>query len=210
MPIGAESPEAALTGAALHEAKRTLRAQVIAARDALDPVMRASASQSIGTRVEALPTFQSARVVLVTFPFESEWDTRPLALAALGSGKNLAVPRVNGTTRMLELHAIRNLGSHLAPGYRGIPEPLSTLPRIEAAAIDWVLVPGVAFSAKGARLGYGGGYYDRLMALLAPATPRVVGAFDAQIVSHIPAAAHDLTVDMIVTESRILTTSNQG
>ena len=206
MPIGAESPEAALSGAALHDAKRALRTQVIAARDALDPVMRASASQSIGTRVQALPTFQTAQVVLVTLPFESEWDTRPLALAALASGKNLVVPRVNGATRMLELHAIRNLDSHLTPGYRGIPEPLPALPRIEAAAIDWVLVPGVAFSAEGARLGYGGGFYDRLMTLLTPGTPRVVGAFDVQIVPHIPAAAHDLTVDMIVTESRILLT----
>ena len=207
MPIGAESPETALTGAALHEAKRALRTQVIAARDALGPAMRASASQSIGNRVQALPTFQTARVVLVTLPFESEWDTRPLALAALASGKNLVVPRVNGATRMLELHAIRNLDGHLTPGFRGIPEPLPTLPRIDAATIDWVLVPGVAFSADGARLGYGGGFYDRLMTLLSPGTPRVVGAFDAQIVPHIPAAAHDLTVDMIVTESRILRTS---
>ena len=154
--------------------------------------------------METLPSFAAARVVLVTLPFGSEWDTRPLARAALASGKTLVVPRVNGATRMLELHAIGDITADVTPGYQGIPEPLPTLPRVDAATIDWVLVPGVAFSPDGRRLGYGGGYYDRLMTLLRPAIPRVAGAFDAQIAERIPAASHDLSVDMIVTESRIL------
>jgi 5,10-methenyltetrahydrofolate synthetase len=207
MSSRAEGPETALTGAALHEAKRALRAQMIAARDALDLAYRASASRTICVRVEALSSFAMARVVFVTLPFDSEWNTRPLALAALASGKTLVVPRVNAATRMLELHAITDIAGDVKPGYRGIPEPLSTLPRIDAAAIDWVLVPGVAFSPEGRRLGYGGGYYDRLMmSTLDPTAPRIAGAFDAQIAAHIPAAAHDLGVDMIVTESRILVT----
>ncbi len=74
-------------------------------------------------------------------------------------------------------------------------------PRIEPAIIDWVLVPGVAFDAAGRRLGYGGGYYDRLLPLVPPSTPRVAGAFDLQIVPRVPAAPHDLTVDAVVTES---------
>jgi len=205
----AAHPDTALTGQALHEAKRALRTQMIATRDALDAGLRGSASRIIAARLEALPSFAAARVVLVTLPFDSEWDTRPLALAALASGKTLVVPRVNGATRMLELHAIGNIEAHVAPGYRGITEPLSILPRIDAAAIDWVLVPGVAFNAEGRRLGYGGGYYDRLMSTLKPAASRIAGAFDAQIATHIPAAAHDLCVEMIVTESRILTVPAQ-
>ena len=200
----AAKPETALTGAALHEAKRALRAQVIAVRDALDEGVRASASLRISARVEALPSFAAARVVLVTLPFASEWDTRPLARAALASGKTLVVPRVNGATRMLELHAIGDLATDVAPGYRGIPEPLPTMPRVDSEAIDWVLVPGVAFSPDGRRLGYGGGFYDRLMSTLNPTAARVAGAFDAQIVARIPAAAYDLCVERIVTESRIL------
>lgn len=210
MHTRAASPDTALTGPALHEAKRALRTQMIAARDMLDAGLRMSASRTIAARLEALPSFAAARVVLVTLPFDSEWDTRPLALAALASGKTLVVPRVNGATRMLELHAISDIEHHVAPGYRGIQEPLSTLPRIDAAAIDWVLVPGVAFSPEGRRLGYGGGYYDRLMSTLKPDTSRIAGAFDAQIVTHIPAAAHDLCVEMIVTESRILTAPANG
>ena len=89
-------------------------------------------------------------------------------------------------------------------GYRDIPEPLPALPQIATETIDWVLVPGVAFSPEGSRLGYGGGYYDRLMITLQPGVARIAGAFDAQIVAHIPAASHDLRVDLVVTESRIL------
>jgi 5-formyltetrahydrofolate cyclo-ligase len=200
----AAGTETELTGTALREAKRALRVRMIATRDALDPTYRATASRSICARVEALPSFAAARVVLVTLPFGSEWDTRPLARAALASGKTLVVPRVNGATRMLELHAIGDVTADVKPGYQGIPEPLPTLPRIDAATIDWVLVPGVAFNPDGRRLGYGGGYYDRLMILLRPATPRVAGAFDAQIAERIPAASHDLSVDLIVTESRTL------
>jgi len=196
--------ETELTGAALREAKQALRAQVIAARDALDPAYRATASRMICSRVEALPSFAAARVVLVTLPFASEWNTRPLAQSALASGKTLVVPRVNSATRMLELYAISDVYADVAPGFHDIPEPHATLPRIDAATIDWVLVPGVAFSPDGRRLGYGGGYYDRLMIMLCPATPRVAGAFDVQIAQRIPAASHDLAVEVIVTESRIL------
>jgi len=196
--------ETELSGTALREAKQALRAQVIAARDALDQAYRATASLRICARVEALPSFAAARVVLVTLPFGSEWDTRPLAQAALASGKTLVVPRVNDATRMLELHAIGDIAADVAPGFHDIPEPRSTQPRIDAETIDWVLVPGVAFSPDGRRLGYGGGYYDRLMITLRPGTPRVAGAFDAQIAQRIPAASHDLAVDLIVTESRFL------
>ena len=69
-------------------------------------------------------------------------------------------------------------------------------------AIDWVLVPGVAFDRDGRRLGYGGGYYDRLLPLLSPRAARVAGAFDLQIVDRVPAAPHDVAVDAIVTEIR--------
>ena len=202
MQPDATGPEGALTGAALHAAKRALRATMIAARDALDPAVRAAASHTIGEQLKALPSFVAARVVLVTFPFGSEWDSRPCALTVLSSGKTLVAPRVNNATRMLELHAVDDIAHQVTAGFRGIPEPLSSLPRFDATHIDWVLVPGVAFGADGRRLGYGGGFYDRLMATLAKATPCIAGAFDAQIAAHIPAAAHDLYVDRIITESR--------
>jgi 5-formyltetrahydrofolate cyclo-ligase len=194
----------ALTGPALHEAKRVVRDAVIAARDALDPQERAAAAQAIAARVGALPSFRDARCMLLTLPFRSEWDTRPLFAQALARGTTIALPRVNGQTRMLDLHGVTDIAADTAPGYRGIPEPAADLPRIDIRTVDWVLVPGVAFDASGRRLGYGGGYYDRLLALLPPGTPRIAGAYDLQVVARVPAAPHDLVVDTIATPTRML------
>jgi 5-formyltetrahydrofolate cyclo-ligase len=65
-----------------------------------------------------------------------------------------------------------------------------------------VLVPGVAFDIEGARLGYGGGFYDRLLPLLPPDAHRIAGAFDVQVIEQVPVAAHDARVHRIVTETR--------
>jgi 5-formyltetrahydrofolate cyclo-ligase len=73
---------------------------------------------------------------------------------------------------------------------------------VAPAAIDWVLVPGVAFDAAGRRLGYGGGYYDRLLPQLSPGVARVAGTLEIQLVDRVPAGPHDLPVDTIVTERR--------
>jgi len=201
---------AAPTGPALREAKRAMRIAVIEQRDALPPHERAAGSQAIAARIVALPEFAAAPSVLLTLPFRSEWDTRPLFAAALAGGKTIALPRVNAQSRMLDLHGVIDIATHTAPGYRGIPEPTVTLPRIDIGAIDWVLVPGVAFDVAGRRLGYGGGYYDRLLALLTPGTPRIAGAYDLQVVPQVPAAPHDLVVDTVATPTRMLITTGVG
>lgn len=204
----ASPPNAPLTGAALHEAKRALRAERMAARDALDPALHAQASRTIAERIAELPSFRNAGVLLITLPFRSEWDTRSLFETALAAGKTIAVPRVNHAARMLDLHAVRDVARDTAPGYRGIPEPSPTLPRVDSDAIEWVLVPGVAFDLGLRRLGYGGGFYDRLLPLLPPTAARIAGAFEVQVVDRVPASAHDLRVDALITEQRMFTASD--
>ena len=191
----------------LRDDKRTLRESLIAARDALPAAMRARASRSIADRIAALPTWRAARVVLLTLPFRSEWDARLAVRDALADGKTVAVPRVDAPARMLHALVIEDLERDVEPGYRGIPEPRADRPAIPLDRIDWVLVPGIAFDPAGKRLGYGGGYYDRLLPLLPPAAERVAGAFEAQIVERVPAARHDIGVDCIVTERRMLACS---
>jgi 5-formyltetrahydrofolate cyclo-ligase len=197
----------ALTGHALRDAKRALRERVLAVRDAMPAEQREAASLAIVQRIVAMPAFAAARCPLLTLPFRSEWDARPLIDAALVRGAVVALPRVDHHTRMLELIRVRNANVDVAPGYRGIPEPHATLPRVALHDVDWVLVPGVAFDATGRRLGYGGGYYDRLLVMLPARVPRVAGAFDCQIVDAIPHAPHDLAVDAVATPSRLLARS---
>lgn len=188
----------------LRERKRTLRDALIATRDAISPAVRAEASRAIAARITALDAYRRARVVLLTLPYRSEWDATLVARHALADGKIVAVPRVDVARRMLQPLRVRDLDVDVEAGYRGIPEPRDHCPTVSAETIEWVLVPGVAFDADGRRLGYGGGYYDRLLPLLSPEAPRVAGAFDVQLVESVPAAPHDIGVDCIATELRLV------
>ena len=190
-----------LQGAALREAKRALRQRVLAARNALSDAERAAASQAIAERFGRRADFAAARTLLVTLPFRNEWDTRALVRAALVAGKTVAAPRVDDAKRMLELYAIADLERDVVPSPQGIPEPARHCLPVARERIDFVVVPGLAFDAAGNRLGYGGGFYDRLLPLL-PGAARVAGAFDLQIVPRVPVGPNDIPIDAVVTESR--------
>ncbi len=203
MNVPSTDPAEAARGG-MRDAKRAMRARILSAREQLTVAASAQASRAICTALAARPDFQRAHAVLLTLAFGSEWDTTPLVDAALGQSKTVALPRVNPATRTLDLCAVADVLRDVAPGYRGIREPLLHCPLVDPAAIDWVLVPGLAFDLEGRRLGYGGGFYDRLLPTLAPGVPRVAAAFEVQIVDRVPASRHDLAVDAIVTELRTL------
>ncbi len=189
----------------MREAKRSLRARVLRERDALPAELRASASAAIVAALAARDDFALASTLLLTLPFGSEWDTRALIRAALERGKRVALPRVNAGSRMLDLCAVTDVVNDTAAGFRGIFEPGAHCELLPVDAIDWVLVPGVAFDVEGRRIGYGGGYYDRLLPRLPSNARRVSGAFEVQVVDQVPAAGHDLAIDALVTETRSLT-----
>jgi 5-formyltetrahydrofolate cyclo-ligase len=192
------------TADSLRDAKRALRERVLAARDSMPPEVRAAASAAIGTALARREDFATASTVLLTLPFGSEWDSMPLLLTALERGKAVVLPRVNATARTLELCRLSEPTRDVLPGYRGIPEPQSHCALIAADAIDWVLVPGVAFDPAGHRLGYGGGYYDRLLSQLRRDAARIAGGYEIQLVDCVPAGSHDVPVQALATEIRTL------
>src|SRR5215207_5092722 len=98
----------------------------------------------------------------------------------------------------------------LAAGKYRILEPrpeLRELPgkKVDVAGLDLIIVPGVAFDLRGARLGQGFGYYDRLLGRARPDTPLVALAFECLIFPHVPTQAHDVFMDRIVTEKAVHT-----
>jgi 5-formyltetrahydrofolate cyclo-ligase len=193
-----------LQGELLRDAKRALRKRVLAARGALPEAARAAASSAIAERFGRRSDFRAARAILVTLPFRNEWDSRLLVRAALDAGKTVAVPRVDSATRMLELYAITDPDRDAVSSPQGIPEPAPHCRPVSRDAIDFVVIPGIAFDREGRRLGYGGGFYDRLLPLLSRSAPLVAGAFDLQIVPQVPVGPNDIGIDAIVTESREL------
>lgn len=156
----------------------------------------------IERRDESLPT------VLTYMPFRTEADVTPVLEYGWTKGIRMVVPRVEKDQKQMAFHAI-NSYDDLETGIWGIREPKTSLPRLEhIQEITLILVPGLAFDHQGGRLGYGGGYYDRLIYKIKRDKLRIpyllAGAFDCQIVPHVPGDWHDFRVDTIITESRCL------
>jgi 5-formyltetrahydrofolate cyclo-ligase len=182
-------------------AKAALRRAVLARRDAAPAAARRAWSRAIAGRLAALPALSGAHLVLGYCSFGSEPETGAVLEAVLARGQALALPRVNRTARRLELRLVADPAGQLVPGTWGIREPdPARCPEVAPAAVDFVLVPGVAFDARGGRLGYGGGYYDRLLPALPGRTARVAAAFELQMVPAVPMETGDRRVDLVVTE----------
>jgi 5-formyltetrahydrofolate cyclo-ligase len=195
----------------LHLAKVEMRRVVIARRDALSAQERREASIAVVERLVATSFWREANVVGTTLTFGNELDTAPLLAIARRHGKRVALPRVDAGTRMLELFFVEDVAAQTAPGTWGIREPLPE--RCEAAAaaqIDLAVIPGVAFDRHGGRLGYGGGFYDRLLPMLRPGVPKVVLAFAVQVVERVPRGPQDVLVDAILTEQETIVVERSG
>src|SRR5262249_2050360 len=153
----------------------------------------------------ALPEYAAARTVLFYVDVRSEVRTRHVLPEALASGKRIVVPYC--VEQHLELFPLAKM-EELALGKYRILEPrveLRTLPekQVSPKDLDLIMVPGVAFDRRGARMGHGFGYYDRLLDHARPDTPLVALAFECQLFPEIPTQSHDIFMDKIVTEKTV-------
>jgi 5,10-methenyltetrahydrofolate synthetase len=172
-----------------------------ARRDALGAPERARLALSLGERVQALPQYAQARSVLATMAIGSEFDLRSLLERALAAGKVLVLPRIVREPRGLELRRVENLARDLVPGVWDIPEPdPARCPEVALAEIDFALVPALAADRAGYRLGYGGGYFDRLLAARARLPYTVTALPAAFVLEHLPHEDCDVPVDRVVDE----------
>ncbi len=184
-------------------AKAALREAVLLRRDALPERERALLSGRILRSVLDLPAYQDSGVVLAYASFGTELRTEEFLRRVLDDGKVLLLPRVE--RGRLGLYEVRDVARDLAPGTWGIREPQpDRCPKADPARVDFALIPGVAFDRRARRLGYGGGFYDRLLAGGLPGrTPLVSGAFEVQMVDEVPVGPHDAPVGAVVTEEGI-------
>ncbi len=187
--------------------KTKLRREILQRREALSEAERLDKSNIIWSRVVQTWEFQQAESVMLYAAFGSEVRTDRLMESTLQAGKRLILPRVNRASPQLELYYVANIALQVEAGFCGIPEPAPGLcERTLLADVDCVVVPGLAFDTTGGRLGYGGGYYDRLLNSLSPAQAHVsIGlAYELQIVEEIPQGFFDARVAVIATELRLL------
>lgn len=186
----------------LRAEKVALRRAVLARRGALPDAARADLSRRITAALLAQPALTRARTVAAYLSFGSEFATADFLAHVLAAGKRLVLPRVDRERRRLALHAVRDLGGDLVPGVWGIREPSpERCPSATLHDVDLVLAPGVAFSPSCERLGYGGGFYDQLLAGRGTHPLVIAAAFDVQIVDLLPTGPGDVPVDLVITES---------
>lgn len=181
--------------------KPTIRARIRAARQGLPAEERAPLARSAAGRALALPELADVTHVLGFAAAPEELDPAPLLEALRARGAVVCLPRIAGPGA-LSLH-VCEVSDRLQPGPFGLLQPSPDAEEAYADRIDLVIVPGVAFDAGGRRLGFGGGYYDRLLAGMPHAT-RLALAYDAQLIARVPTEAHDEPVDLIVTPTRVL------
>lgn len=183
-------------------AKARLRAEMKGLRAALTPVELAAGAERAAARLQAEPAWRQARTVCLYASFRQELGTGPLLGAALQQGKRLVLPRAraDGT---LGLHAVVDL-TGLRPNHLGIPEPTAADPVVTPGEIDLFLVPGLAFDEEGRRLGYGAGFYDRLLAQARRDAACLGYGYDFQVSPEVPTEPHDQKLGMIVTPERCL------
>jgi 5-formyltetrahydrofolate cyclo-ligase len=181
--------------------KRTLRARLVARRAQLDAVTRQALSRAVVERLEASPALAGARTVALYAPLGAEVELGGLAGRLGGRGVRVVYPRIQEGDRRLTFAICP--AEALVRGPFSALEPPAGAPEIPHAEVGCVLVPAVAFSEDGLRLGRGGGFYDATLSTM-PAAVRVGLAFDFQIVPRLPREAHDVPMDAVFTERRAL------
>lgn len=185
------------------DAKAAMRTHARAMRDAMAPDVRALASRACVATLTSMSAYRNANVVLTYMSFSSEVDTHALLEQMIAEGKSVVAPRVERESHALVLHEVQSAQT-MQRGVWGIEQPAPTARTRHIAEVDLAIVPGLAFDRKGGRLGYGAGYYDRLLAHAAPSMLRIAMAFDCQLVEQVPFAAHDVPVDFIVTPTETI------
>jgi 5-formyltetrahydrofolate cyclo-ligase len=183
--------------------KQAIREQAHANRRAQPD--KEALSQQICDKFAALDEFRRAGSVLVYIDVRTEVRTRHNMAGFLASGKRIVVPYcVEGELNLFLLETM----DELAVGMFKILEPkneLRELPakKVDVAEVDLIMAPGVAFDARGARMGHGFGFYDKLLEHARRDAPIVALAFECQIFPEIPTQPHDIFMDKIITERAV-------
>jgi len=191
--------------------KKGLRELLLSERDTINKETKKTKENAIRKRLFSLEFFKQAKTILFYASFRSEVDTIKAIHNTLKLKKRVALPVVDEVHKQLKVYEVHDI-SELTPGYMGIPEPVvARALNMSLKQIDIEIIPGIGFDTKGNRLGYGAGYYDKLLSHRSKRLLKTKGrittialAFEEQITENIPSEPHDIRVDIIVTDKRVI------
>lgn len=177
------------------EQKREIRREVRQRIKAMDEVAKERAAATIFERIEGLDSFQKAHSVALYAAMNDEVPTAKILDRWLAMGKHIVVPRVEGDIMRFYDYSAERMQS----GAYGILEPVGD-EEYPTADIDLIIVPARAFTLAGARLGRGGGFYDKYMSQPDFRAHKTGVAFGCQIFESLPTDLHDILVDEVITD----------
>lgn len=188
--------------------KKMLRKQMMDMRNAIPPQLRQQKSFYISKLLLDQDIFNNSereiKTAFLYLPFASEFDTSFLFKALSQKYIELYIPRVNKLTNKMDIIKYRKDMKMVISSF-GIMEPSAEEETHPASILDLVIVPGLAFSAEMDRLGYGGGYYDRLFSEPDFKAIKAAPCFYEQVVDRLPREEHDKKLDLIVSDKCIYT-----
>ncbi|PHB93883.1 5-formyltetrahydrofolate cyclo-ligase [Bacillus wiedmannii] len=186
----------------MREEKVRLRKQIIEHMNSLSEERYTTLSEQIAFSLYAQKEWAEAKTVGITLSMENEVNTYAIIEKAWEEGKKVVVPKCNKETRTMSFRQISNF-DQLEIVYMNLREPIpARTEEVNADDIDLQIVPGVAYTERGERIGYGGGYYDRYLLHYKGKTLSL--AYSFQIVEHIPVEPFDKNVEKIITEKRTM------
>jgi len=183
--------------------KEVLRQKMLKKRSDVSKSKILEKSNQIKKRLFKMKEFNQARAILFYVSYDNEVYTHNMIKECVSNGKHVIVPVTNKENRSLILSKLENWDD-LDYGNYGILEPRKEhVKEVSLDVIDLIIIPGVAFDERGYRIGHGMGYYDGLLVNSTKAI-HIGLAFEFQLVDEIPVEEHDMKVDKIVTEGRII------
>lgn len=181
--------------------KKILRQQILAQQGAYQ---NNAADRRIIEHFIFSDFFKHNENMMLYASYDNEIPTQVILNRALESGKTVALPACIPENHQIAVTHLQRMDD-LVPGHYNIPEiPAENRSLIDTSALDLVLVPGIAFTKDGARLGYGGGYYDRFLPTLSESCITVSIIRKDFIYDRLPTDAHDQAVDYLISEEGII------
>lgn len=185
------------------QAKVVLRKRARGLRASLPAGAVAQRSARIAEALEALPDVVEASSVALFWPIEgrNEVDLTALDARLRARGKRIAYPSIDPDTRVMTFRFVDDPGAmeERGLGFRE-PDPAA----IEAVSLDVVVVPALQLDARGYRIGYGAGFYDRTLPRFAPPARSIGVAFSFQLVPEVPDTEGDVPVSLMVTDEKVV------
>ena len=176
--------------------KVNMRKEIMANLAGLDKPMYEHLSYEIASTLYKDSLWKSAQTIGITISRFPEVDTYQIIRKAWEEGKQIAIPKCLPKNREMVFRELTQF-NQLESVYSGLLEPIEAETKeVSMNDIDLLIVPGLAFTKEGYRLGFGGGYYDRYLLRFKGET--IALAFESQLVSHLPVESHDLPIGKII------------